>query len=892
MYIIDKKYNRDLANHKGAHNIAKTLNDCFNAIISSSSSKFSSTYIENTAMIPTTLKYNSKPDIIVTVLLKVKLSTQQLSSNIKYNTSINEHVVIIMKLNLDMLNDFLLHHSNAKDIGRELTSIGLEVEEIIDKTADLLPFIVAEIQSTTPHPNADRLKVCQVFNGNHTLEIVCGAPNARPGIKVVLATVGTVMPEGFKIKKSSIRGVESNGMLCSAKELGIGKAHEGILELDDDAILGQPFYKGAPVFNICITPNRGDCLSALGIARDLSATGIGTLINQDCYDPNYINDTIPNKHSASKPKIDIRISDDKLSQKFIICEIENVKNCPSPAWLKERIESLGFTSRGALIDISNYVMLEYGNPIHIYNRDHIIDYLEVTEITEDQTFIDLKSEQHTLVAGDIVIKDAQKIQCLAGIIGGEYSCCTDDTTNIIIEIAHFNKESIAKTGQRLKINTDSRYRFERGIDLQRMNISMRRTIALILEICGGQYSDIQIKENIDTKLHDVLFTPSNIKTVIGTDISTSICKQILTDLGFTGDFTDVPWKITPPSWRHDIWIEADIIEEIIRIYGYDHIPEQSMDSWKRDDIKNSIQFLLKEKIRDTLINRGMTDCITWSFMHDKKSIMFGNINETLRLMNPITTELNIMRNSIIPNLLDGCKTNIDRSISNINLFEIGTIYHDIKNFSCVATGVRMGNNNEENVHIESRNVNIFDVKQDCMYTLINLGLDITKIIVNDNNIPSYYHPSRSGSIMLGNKILGYFGEIHPKITKEFGIKNRVCCFELFCDQIPFKQKISPYKKSPSHYQPVTRDFAFVFHKDIAMGDVLAKIRTLDRNIIQSVKLVDLYTGEKVRKDMKSCAIRIILQSNTDTLTEEVLTTFSNKVISCVKKFFAGTLRDF
>lgn len=794
-----------------------------------------------------------------------------------------------MKFTLSWLKTYLDTDASLQEISEKLTSIGLEVEEIVDNSAALAPFIAAEILDAQPHPNADKLRLCKVNNGTETLQIVCGAPNARTGIKVVLAQVGTVIPtNGLKIKPSKIRDVESNGMLCSAAELGIAEDAQGIVELPENAALGQPFASALglddPVIEIAITPNRGDCLGVYGIARDLAAAGLGTLKPVE---------NTPVKGNFASP-IKVTIDTPEKAPRFVGRTIKGVKNAESPAWLKQRLESIGLKPISALVDITNFLTFDLGRPAHVYDAAKLKGDLKVRDAREGEALVALNDREYTLEAGMTVIADDSGAVALGGIIGGEPTGCDENTTDVFLEIALFNPINVAVAGRKLQLNTDARYRFERNVDPAFLTSGAEIATRLILELCGGEASELVIAGE-EPKAREVIdFRPARVEQLVGI---TPTEKEMLTILGTLGCICkksgDVV-KVQVPSWRSDIEQEADVIEEVARLYGYDAIPRVALSGGMSVQAAINADQRRLQDMRRVLAGRGMKEAVTFSFISSEIAAMFDPANDNITLANPISAELDVMRLSIFPHLLQAVSRNQARGVKRAALFEIGPVFSRDYNLQQqnAAAGVRCGQYVSQSHYGDNREVDVFDAKADALAAL-SLYLPVDNLNIS-REAPSWYHPGRSGAIMLGKNIIGYFGELHPSLLRKLDIKTTVVGFELFPENAP---KAKPRKSTafPAfervNLQPVERDFAFIVDENTEAEAVLRAVRKADKQLIESVTLFDVYSGKGIEQGKKSLALTVTLQPKEQTLNEEALERISQLIIQSVQKDTNAILRD-
>lgn len=793
-----------------------------------------------------------------------------------------------MKFTLSWLQKFLDTSASIDKICESLTALGIEVESVIDKREVLAPFKVAQIIEATQHPNAERLRICKVNTGIETLTIVCGAPNARAGIKVVLAEEGVIIPaNGMKIKRSKIREVESCGMLCSSSELDLGDDSDGIMELPESAVIGQKLIDFKPelvdpVIEVSITPNRGDCLGIYGIARELAAAGLGTLKSIA------VNEISP---SFSNP-IKISIANEHDCPLFVARSFSGVKNCESPEWLKSLLHAIGEESISALVDITNYICYSFARPLHVFDIKKLDNGFTVRKAETGEKLDALNDKNYELKGGEIVVADEKKILALAGIMGGKNSGCDIETTEVLLESAIFDKKQIASGGRLNQIDSDARQRFERGLDICFALEGAKIASEMILEICGGKASDFTIIGNPNPAENKLIFRLSKVEEMAAIKISKDEIVAILKKLGFECEIeSETTLKITAPSWRHDIAIEQDIVEEILRVYGYDNIPALALPtSTATNNILNNEQMLLKQ-VRRALVATGLNEVVTWSFMSSKFAVNFGEPDLRLQIDNPISSELDLMRQSILPNLVELVQKNCNRSVANQAFFEIGPVFEYEQGFKQkkAIAGVRFGKNFERNIYKDVREIDVFDVKSDLYLALSALGIDQQNIIISTDNLPQYMHPGRSGSIKYRNKIIGYFGELHPVVIKTCGLTNPLFVFELIVDDLAAKKPSEKMDKY-SNFQIVERDFAFIFDNNILAGDITRVIKNIDKNLITDVQIFDIYRGKNIDPDKKSVAISVKLQSNTKTLTNEDISQVSDAIIKQVNIKLGGILR--
>ncbi len=790
-----------------------------------------------------------------------------------------------MKFTLSWLKEFLETDATLEQVSETLTSIGLEVEEIVDNAAALAPFKVARIEQAAPHPDADRLQVCQVNTGDEVLQIVCGAPNARAGIYVALAPVGAVIPaNGMKIIASEIRGVKSNGMLCSASELGLGQDSDGIIELPEGAEIGTAAAPvlGAddPVIEIAITPNRGDCLGVYGIARDLAAAGLGTLKPLD----------VPAIDHGAESGMSIAIEEDEAAL-FIGCVVKDVKNGQSPDWLKRRLESIGQKSISRLVDITNYLTFAYGRPAHLYDLSKLKGDLTMRYAKEGEKFKALDEKEYVLSSEDVVIADEAGIVALGGIIGGLESGVSDATTDILLEIAVFDPVKIAKTGRRLGILSDARYRFERHVPKGFARDGAALALGLIQQLCGGAAASLVVAGEDKEAPRRLSFPLHDIVRMLGVDVPKAEVTAILQRLGFevkdAGDALD----LAIPYWRPDVAIAEDIVEEVARIHGFEALPETMLPavSLPRGGAKMSRESVL----RRVAAMRGISEVISFSFMNSKIAKLF-DMRADVRLANPISAELDVLRPSIVPNLLQMAARNLARGANAARLAEIGPVFFGAKptQQATQMALLRVGQHVAEHVQGKAEKPDVFHARGDAEAVLVALGVSVDSLRVDAEAAPEYYHPGRSAALVQGKQVLAYFGELHPSILQEMDVKAAAMAVEILLDNVPAKRKKGTTRPAyqPSSLQPVTRDFAFVVKADMAAEDVLLAVKKADRKLLSDVQLFDVYQGKGLAEDEKSLALRVTLQPRNETLDETALEAVSAAIISNVEKLTGGRLR--
>jgi phenylalanyl-tRNA synthetase beta chain len=804
-----------------------------------------------------------------------------------------------MKFTLSWLKDYLETDASLEEILEKLTIIGLEVEEVIDQAAILKDFTVAYVEEAEQHPDADRLRVCKVNTGKEVLQIVCGAPNARAGIKVVLAENGAVIPtNGMKLKPTKIRGVESNGMMCSEREMGLSDEHDGIIELPEDAPIGEPFAPilglDDPVIDIAITPNRGDALGVYGVARDLAGAGLGTLKEKT---PAEIKGTF-----ESPVDIELKFEDGDNSPCPIFTGIyvKGVKNGPSPDWMQARLRAIGLRPINALVDITNYISYDRGRPLHVYDADKLTGNIHARLGREGEKLTALDGKEYDVPTDVCVIADDSGAIGFGGIMGGESTGSQDDTTNVLIECAWFDPIRIAKSGRTLGIQSDARYRFERTVDPAFVIPGQYAAAQMVMDLCGGEPSNIVIAGEAPVKDKIIDFPMGEVKRLAGLETSDVEIKTVLKRLGFwvSGNGEDV--KVAVPTFRPDIHGKADIVEEVVRVIGVDQVKPVALP--RLNAVTKPPLTDRQVRIRNarrSLAARGMVEAVTWSFTEAKYAKMFGGGKPELTLINPISSDLSDMRPSLLPGLMQAAQRNVDRGLNDLALFEVGQIFLGDKpeeQFTH-ATGLRRGAakiaGSGRHWRDASGSVDVFDVRADALAVLESMGLDSSKLQIVSGG-PDWYHPGRSGKIQLGPKnVIGTFGELHPKILDQLKVDGPICAFEITIENVPASKKKATKSKPAlvlSDLQPVRRDFAFVVDTDVTAATILRAANGADKKLIAGVNLFDLYEGEHMAEGKKSVAFEVTLQPKDKTLTDEEIEAISNKIVAAVTKSTGGELR--
>ena len=796
-----------------------------------------------------------------------------------------------MKFTLSWLKDHLETDASLTELTDKLTAIGLEIEDVIDPGAAIEGFVVAEVLEAGKHPNADRLTLCKVTDGTSEFQVVCGAPNARAGIKAVLARKGDVIPDsGTVFKPAKIRDVESQAMLCSVRELKLGEDHDGIIELPENAEVGAPATSALaidPVIDIALTPNRVDALGVRGVARDLAAAGLGTLKT--------IDDSPVEGRFDSPTQVSISAEGDCTH--FVGRTIRGVKNVESPQWMKDRLTAIGLRPISALVDITQYLTIDLGRPLHVFDADKVNGSLQARHAKDGETLEALNDKDYTLSDGMVVIADDSAALGLGGIVGGRPSGSEVDTKTVVLESAWFNPITIANTGRKLQINTDARYAFERGVDPESTIPGAEVATRMILDICGGEASHLVQAGAPKDVTKQVDFRPSRVKTLGGVDVAAEDCTAILERLGFTVAGSGDSLTVTTPSWRADIDGEADLVEEVLRITGYDNIPAV-LDTL--GDLPKAVLTPLQKRTdfaRRSLAARGLNEAVTWAFLAEKDAALFSGGNAPVHLQNPLSSDLDVMRPSVLPNLIAAAGRNAARGFGDVALFEIGPAFRGDQpgDQDLIAAGIRAGQAVPRGWTESKRLVDAFDAKADALAALEAAEAPVASLQIGqgpDSGVPGWYHPGRAGALRLGNQVLGVFGELHPAVLKALDVAGPVVGFEVFLERVPPKKKKThtrPLADMPD-LQAVERDFAFLVDSTVAADDVLRAARGADKKLITEAALFDVYEGDKLEAGKKSLALSVTLQPREATLTDEDLEAISGKIVDAVARATGGSLR--
>lgn len=801
-----------------------------------------------------------------------------------------------MKFTLSWLKDHFTTTASLDEIVEKLTMIGLEVEHVEDKAKEYEPFKVVQILEAVQHPNADRLRVCKVDNGTGApLQIVCGAPNARAGLKTVLGLPGTYIPaKDITLSVGKIRGVESQGMMISGAEIGFNADHDGIIEMPEDAPIGKPFAEvlglNEPVIEINLTPNRPDCTSVNGIARDLGATLIGE----------YIENTPQRVEGKFPCPVKVTVEDPILCPGFGLRLVRGVRNGPSPEWMQKRLAAIGLRPINALVDITNYITFDRGRPLHVFDARKVTGNLTVRRAKNGETLLALDGRTYELDNAMCVIADERAVESLAGIMGGEESGCDENTTDVLIESALWDAFNIAQTGRKLGINTDARYRFERGVDPNFMVPGLELATKLVMDLCGGEPSEIVVVGNPKPPEAVIDYPVSELERLVGIKLPLVETKRTLERLGFFVAGPNDRLKVAVPSWRPDVHGRADIVEELVRITGVDAVPSTPFP--RGDEARKPVLTPIQSRTRKAkrgLAARGLVEAVTWSFVPKREAELFGGGQKELALANPIAAELSDMRPSLLPGLLASAQKNTDRGYPDVALFEVGQIFKGDKpeDQFIAASGVRRALAKPEGAgrhwSAKAEPVDVFDAKGDALAALAAAGAPMAALQIVPGG-PAWFHPGRSGTIQMGpQNVIGHFGEIHPRILAALKIDGPLVGFEVLLDNIP-AAKPKPTRAKPllelSPLQPVERDFAFVVDATVKAGDILRAAQNADKKLIAGVAVFDVYEGKGIEPGKKSVAIAVTIQPADKTMTDAEIDALAQKIVAEVGKRTGGVLR--
>ncbi|WP_299084314.1 phenylalanine--tRNA ligase subunit beta [uncultured Ruegeria sp.] len=797
-----------------------------------------------------------------------------------------------MKFTLSWLKDHLDTDASVEEIAETLTDLGLEVEEIVNPADRLAGFTLGYVKHAEKHPDADKLRVCTVETNEGDLQIICGAPNAREGITVVVCKPGMYIPGlDLTISVGKIRGVESFGMMASERELELSEEHDGIIELPSGDV-GDKFVdwlaendpsKVDPMIEIAITPNRPDALGVVGIARDLAARGLGTLKQRDY---------VPVPGDFESP-IKVAIDDDTLdgAPHFTGRLIRGVKNGPSPQWLQDQLKAIGLRPISALVDITNYMTFDSNRPLHVFDADKVQGNLRVHRATGGEQVVALDEKEYTLQPGMMVISDDNGPESIAGIMGGAETGCTEETVNVFLESAFWDHVQIALTGRALKVNSDARYRFERGVDPEYTLEGLEHATQMILDICGGEASKVVVAGKAPKHSRAYRLDAERVQSLVGMEIPESDQRQTLTRLGFRleGEMAHVP------SWRPDIMGEADLVEEVARIASLTKLQGKPLPR-VTDGIPKPVMTPAQRRqsmARRTCAALGYNECVSYTFIDQASAALFGGGDEATQLENPISTEMSHMRPDLLPGLLQAAARNQARGFADLALFEVGPVFHDGEpgEQNTQITGLLVGRDGPKDVHGASRPVDLFDAKADAEAVLAAIGAPAKVQVLRDGD--AWWHPGRHGKICLGpKKVLGVFGEVHPRVLQAMDIKGPAMAFTIWPDQVPMPRKSGATRSALElrDLQAVERDFAFVVDADVEALTLVNAATGADKALIEDVRVFDEFIGGSVGEGKKSLAITVRLQPSDATLKEKDIEAVAEKIIAKVTKATGGVLR--
>ena len=780
-----------------------------------------------------------------------------------------------MKFTLSWLKDHLETTASLDEILVALTNIGLEVEGVTDPAAKLDGFTVARVLTAERHPQADKLQVLSVDAGDGPLQVVCGAPNARAGLVGVFGRPGAAVPaNGMVLKVAAIRGVESNGMMCSTRELELGEDHDGIIELPEDAPVGTAFADyaglGDPVIEVSVTPNRQDCMGVHGIARDLAAAGLGTLVAP----------TVP-EVAGEGDGPDVRIEDAAGCPAFFAQEVRGLTNGAAPEWMTKRLRAIGQKPISALVDITNYLTVDLGRPLHVYDKAKLSGGLVARQAKDGETVEALNGKTYTLSAGMTVIADDVAVHDIGGIMGGAHSGVSDATSDVVIECAYFTPEAIARTGQKLALTSDARQRFERGVDPAFLDDGLAIATFLVLEYCGGQATGVTRAGEPPLGTRSYAYDPARAETLGGLAVAPERQRAILASLGFT---VDDAWNVTPPTWRRDIDGTADLVEEVIRIEGIDKVapvPLPRTPGVARPTATPEQR--VERRARRAAAARGLDEAVTWSFLSEKQVAPFGDA--PWRLANPISEELKVMRPSLLPGLLSAAERNLRQGAEGVRLFEIGRRYlaeGERATLGVVLAGDRRARGWRDG---KAAGFDAYDAKAEALALLAAAGAPVDNLQVM-GEAGAAFHPGRSGTLRLGPKtVLAAFGAVHPAVMKAFDLSGQVAAVELYLDAIPAKRGSGFMRPAyaPPALQPVRRDFAFLVPADVSAEALVRAVKGADKATITRARVFDVFTGAGVAEGHKSVAVELVLQPADKSFTDADLKAIADKVVAVAAK---------
>ncbi len=796
-----------------------------------------------------------------------------------------------MKFTLSWLKDYLDTTATLEQIVDGLIGVGLEVEDVSDKTKLLAPFKVAYVIEAAKHPNADKLKLCKVETDSGIIQVVCGAPNARTGMKAIIALPGAVIPSsGETLELGKIRGEESQGMLCSERELLLSEEHDGIIDVAGDWLVGTPAVKALglddPMIHVKVTPNRPDALGIYGIARDLAAKGLGKLKPLSA---------TPVAGTFDSPiTVSLKFEgDSKPCPLFVGRYFRGVKNGPSPAWLQRQLKAIGLRPISTLVDITNYITFAYGRPLHVFDADKVKGNICVRMARDGEEILALDGKGYSLTSAMTVIADENSAEAIAGVMGGMASSCSETTTNVFLEAAYFDPLRTAATGRKLGIVSDARYRFERGVDSAFTQTGAEIASQMIVDLCGGAPSHLVVAGEVPNTARSYTLRTTRVKTLIGVDVPLTGQKRILAALGFGVRDTADGLECSAPSWRPDIHGEADLVEEVCRIYGLNNVPAVPME--RSHPIAAPVLDTLQRRMlaaRRALAVRGFNEAVTWSFIPEHHAALFGGGQAELKLANPISSELSDMRPSLIPNLVAAAGRNAKRGFADLCLSEVGHAYAGDRpgDETLRAAGIRRGSAVSRNWQGDARAVDAFDAKADALAILEASGAATNSLQIV-SGAPAWFHPGRSGTIQMGpqNK-LAYFGEVHPRVLAAMDVKGPLVAFEVVLNAIPVAKSKTATRAAlkTSDLMAVTRDYAFVVDSAVEADALIKAAKAADKALISDASVFDVF---KLEDGKKSYAVEVTLQPKDKTFTDEEIDAVSQKIIAGVAKATGGTLRS-
>jgi len=787
-----------------------------------------------------------------------------------------------MKFSLSWLKEHLDTNADAQGVADMLNRIGHEVESIDNPAEKLSAFRIARVLTAAPHPQADKLQVLSIDAGEEPLQVVCGAPNARAGMLGVFGPAGAVVPaNGMVLKVAAIRGVESNGMMCSVAELELGDDHDGIIELADDAPVGQIYAQWAglddPVIDVSITPNRQDCMGVRGIARDLAAAGLGKL--RPLHEVYHMDSLAP--ISGEGPAPDIATLDPAGCPAFYAQVVSGVANGPAPQWMRDKLHAIGQKPISVLVDITNFISIDLGRPLHVYDRAKLNGTLVARKANDGEEVLALNGKTYTLDSSMTVIADNSMVHDIGGVMGGEHSGVSESTTDVLIECAYFTPEHIARTGQKLTLTSDARQRFERGVDPAFLDDGLAIATKLVLEHCGGKPSAIARAGSPPVAPRNISYDPDHCLRLGGVDVSADEQRNILEKLGFS---VTPEWRVAPPSWRRDVEGPADIVEEVVRMVGLDNVPSTPLP--RAEGVAKPTATAMQKierKVRRTAAARGLNEAINWSFLPEKEANAFGGGHWSLA--NPISEDMKVMRPSLLPGLLSAAQRNKNRGASSVRLFEIGRRYL-AESEHLTAAFVLAGEKAPRNwASGKATPFDAYDAKGEVLALLAAAGV-ATESLMLMGDAGEHYHPGQSATLRMGPKnVLAAFGALHPVTARAFDLDGPVVAAEIFLDAIPLKKNASFMRTAftPPALQAVTRDFAFLVPADISGGDLVRSIKAADKQNIVNVHLFDQFTGQGVPEGQKSLAFEVTLQPVEKSYSDDDLKAISDRIIAAASK---------